>query len=687
MTTRARNRRLFDRTSRNLEPARPRRRAVLPFMESLENRLVLANFTVTTLADVDSPGQLTLRDAITQANQLNEASTITIPSSLYSPSINLGGLTGPPPLNDAIQLSGTELPTITSDISIVGEPPPPDLGLSSGNIFSFTISAGGNSRVFEVGSTGSLSLDLLVIENGSATGDGGAILNQGTLSLDQVTVQDSNALNGGGAILNQGTLSLDQVTVQDSNALNGGGIADFATNGSMTIRNSTIANNTALLGGGIASVGPAVLIDNSTITNNKAEARGGGVFTSGASVTFSNDRISNNAVTGSNNTNVYTGSGEKSAGQTVAGGGLFIAVGSVSITSTTVSGNVAQAGKGGPGADGTGYGSNNSVPPPFANGKSGTDGGNGVVGGAGGQASGGGIAFDSGALTISDSTLSDNTALGGTGGDGGDGGRGEDGEVGADVNEGSGSQIFPPGSGGMGGFGGGGWPPGGRGWPAAPGGGIFVGDNASALTMMNTTVADNHATGGQGGQGGKGGAGGNGGQGGSGIDNSDGPGVGGVGGYGNGGGESGVCGIGQGGGIQISVSTTVGLIASSTIAFNNASVGTDGAGGAGGAGGRGGFDGEPSTHQEMSGGSGRTGSIGKNSFPSSGGGIGYDGSADSYNFTLDNTIVAANIEHDELSGGLTASDIAGILTQLRRMQANLIGTGGAGGLTDGLCKG
>ena len=64
MTTRPRNRRLFARTSRNLKHARPGRRAILPFMESLEHRLVLANFVLTTLADVDSPGQLTLRDAI-----------------------------------------------------------------------------------------------------------------------------------------------------------------------------------------------------------------------------------------------------------------------------------------------------------------------------------------------------------------------------------------------------------------------------------------------------------------------------------------------------------------------------------------------------------------------------------------------------------------------------------------------
>ena len=46
--------------------------------------------------------------------------------------------------------------------------------------------------------------------------------------------------------------------------------------------------------------------------------------------------------------------------------------------------------------------------------------------------------------------------------------------------------------------------------------------------------------------------------------------------------------------------------------------------------------------------------------------------------------MAANIEHDELSGGLTASDIAGILTNYAECRANLIGTGGAGGLTDGL---
>ena len=90
--------------------------------------------------------------------------------------------------------------------------------------------------MFEVGTTGSLTLNNLVITNGFTTGKGGAILYQGTLVLQGVTVKDSTAnFDFGGA--------------------------DLTIRAFLSISNSTITNNTALWsGGGIQTVAGSVTV-------------------------------------------------------------------------------------------------------------------------------------------------------------------------------------------------------------------------------------------------------------------------------------------------------------------------------------------------------------------------------------------------------------------------------------------
>src|SRR5262245_33633643 len=107
MTRRSWIRRVFSPTPRSSRKPRPRVRLAI---EPLEARLVLASFTVGTLADDGSAG--TLRHAITQSNATPEADTITIPSSIYVPGFNFQ--TNEP--QSTIQLNGTQLPTITSQL-------------------------------------------------------------------------------------------------------------------------------------------------------------------------------------------------------------------------------------------------------------------------------------------------------------------------------------------------------------------------------------------------------------------------------------------------------------------------------------------------------------------------------------------------------------------------------------------
>src|SRR5262245_36240891 len=109
MTSRSWIRQLFARTSRTARKSMPPRRpAARPGVEFLEDRLAPATFTLGSLLDDGSTG--TLRDAITRANANGQSNTIIIPGSLA-----LFFAQG------TITLAGTELPVITSTLSIASE--------------------------------------------------------------------------------------------------------------------------------------------------------------------------------------------------------------------------------------------------------------------------------------------------------------------------------------------------------------------------------------------------------------------------------------------------------------------------------------------------------------------------------------------------------------------------------------
>src|SRR5262249_40503020 len=146
-------RRLFDRKPRTSRKARAR---VRPAVERLEDRLAPANLTVNTLADDGS--QFSLRNEIDYANArwttLHEASTITIPSSIYVPGINLS--TGTP--QSTILLNGTQLPTILGQLTIVGDQTPVVNQFGASIVPAWYISGEHSSRVLQVGPNGNLTL-------------------------------------------------------------------------------------------------------------------------------------------------------------------------------------------------------------------------------------------------------------------------------------------------------------------------------------------------------------------------------------------------------------------------------------------------------------------------------------------------------------------------------------------------
>jgi hypothetical protein len=145
--------------------------------------------------------------------------------------------------------------------------------------------------------------------------------------------------------------------------------------------------------------------------------------------------------------------------------------GNLTLNDSAIRDNSAENGSDGlTGADGAAGGPGGGIGGDGGNGDLGLPGDPGLTGGEGG-----GI-FNSGALTLNNSTVGGNRAGdGGTGGSGGKGGRGGDG-----------APFFVGGAGGRGGDGG----LGGRGGDGGDGGGIY---NAGTLTLNNSTVSGNQA--------------------------------------------------------------------------------------------------------------------------------------------------------------------------------------------------
>jgi len=243
--------------------------------DALEDRVVLATFTVNTLADtVDiNPAVTSLRDAITDAN-----------SQAGDDIINFS-ITG------TINLTGA-LPDLSSNIQIEGP------GAASLMVRRDT---GGDYRIFAVVGGPTVVLDGLTISNGlDSTNGGGGIYNDGTLTVSNSTVSGNSASSGGG-IENYGTLTVDSSTLSGNSASAsdaGGGIFNWGT---LTVQNSTLSGNSAGgvpgsngWGGGILNSN-TLTVDSSTLSGNSASYEGGGIFNRAGSAIVRNSTLSNNS--------------------------------------------------------------------------------------------------------------------------------------------------------------------------------------------------------------------------------------------------------------------------------------------------------------------------------------------------------------------------------------------------------
>ncbi|MEM9353349.1 MAG: choice-of-anchor Q domain-containing protein [Planctomycetota bacterium] len=245
-------------------------------VEQLEERRVLAAFTVTNLLDgpVTAAGDLpgSLRQAVFDANATPGADEIAFP-----------GLSG------TITLTEGEL-LVTESVDFHG--PGAEL---------VTISGGGSSRVLNIddGDTGvnqTVSVIGLTLTDGDTTGlgfdaQGGAVLSRESFVLAESVVRGNFAERDGGGLFVRpdavgGSIVVRESILSGNRTDWGGGGAYFevAPQGSLTIENSTFAYNEATLqvtvdGGGAlieASGDSTTLISSSSFLHNSAVNGGGG---------------------------------------------------------------------------------------------------------------------------------------------------------------------------------------------------------------------------------------------------------------------------------------------------------------------------------------------------------------------------------------------------------------------------
>jgi CSLREA domain-containing protein len=222
-----------------------------------------------------TPGECTLRDAVTTANG--------------------NGTVGTP---DTIDLSGVS-GTITLDPAngAIGVADPGGVNINGPEPGTLTVSGGNQTGIFLVDpGAGAVSISALTLTDGSSTTNGAAIDATGApLALTNVTISGNTTTDRGGGVYSDSALTISGSTITGNTAGSGGGIAIVGKYGVATIENSTISGNTAQTGGGIYSVFDALSITGSHIDTNQAtSSSGGGIATLAGSLSLTGSTVSGN---------------------------------------------------------------------------------------------------------------------------------------------------------------------------------------------------------------------------------------------------------------------------------------------------------------------------------------------------------------------------------------------------------
>ncbi len=220
-------------------------------------------------------------------------------------------------VNNTTDGGGVGLPVITGNVTVQG---------NGATITRSTASGTPVFRIFDVSSSGSLTLSSLTVNNGLANNGqqgGGGIFNHGSLTISGSTFTGNSAPassgTSGGGINNSGTLNVTTSTFSGNTGQEGGAIFNQAT---ATITNNTFTNNTGTIfgGGGLLNAAGSATVTGDTFTGNTGP--GGGAIDNDTTLNISDSTFTGNTA-GTN------------------GGGAIDNFGATQITQSTFSGNSA----------------------------------------------------------------------------------------------------------------------------------------------------------------------------------------------------------------------------------------------------------------------------------------------------------------------------------------------------------
>jgi fibronectin-binding autotransporter adhesin len=307
-----------------------------------------------------------------------------------------------------------------------------------------------------------------------------------------------------------------------ADSANGGGLYLYQASSPGSISNTTFTGNLAqggfnlATGGGLELFGSATeTLNNCNFAQNMAEsipgstdvdALGGGLYVGNPSVVANNCNFTQNiASTAASAPLTIFGTGASGLG-----GGIEVFAGSLTLSNSTITGNQAIGGPGGPGGTGglargaglDAVGSSVAINNTTILGNL-AQAGPGSTGEPGGYAHGGGVFNGDSTITITNSTLADNSARGGAGGAGAAGGVGQGGgyystsflTLPTSVSFQNSLVTLNQATGGAGGSGASGG--------NADGGCLFI-DAGTSGTLLSSAIIANQATGGAGGSAGQG---------------------------------------------------------------------------------------------------------------------------------------------------------------------------------------
>jgi hypothetical protein len=412
------------------------------FLSSLEERAVPATITVTNNNDlVAVDGFVSLREALDSINGAANINADVVAVGAYgtADAINFSGVVSPIALASG-QLSVSKAVTITGPGAALLTIQNTAAASATSRVFNLSHTAGlvdisgvtvtgGNVTGANNGGginntlAGNLTLTNVVVTGNITAGEGGGINNQstGTLTLTSCTISANSttaAASDGGGINNQssGLINIVNSTLTGNSAGNDGGAMYTNAAVVVTISNTLVSGNTAGTnrGGGIYFTGPAAgsTITNTTVTLNRATTTGGGVFFSSTSnVTVSNSKFTSNTAT-------TTGGGIHQSGGTVTvtssvisgnsagtNGGAINSAGTLNLNATSIDGNTA-------GTQGGGLSTSSTVNITAPAGTAGSTISNNVA------PLGGGWNATAGTITVRNTTIAKNTATGVSGGGG-----------------------------------------------------------------------------------------------------------------------------------------------------------------------------------------------------------------------------------------------------------------------------